>query len=174
LPALDFDSGLPGRIQAQFLAADALRQTWRSLSDYDNWKQVRDGYFLPRIRGVLQFLDQQAAHSPGLAAWKDGYAGVLDRLLQALGGFYAQAAARKTAHIKSALAAADPDWGGDAPLSRLAMRALRSTEGIACVLVGMRREEYVDDVLEELKAPVRQTNRQASWQNLHQLMGNEI
>jgi hypothetical protein len=172
LPALDFDSGLPGRIQAQFLAADALRQTWRSLSDYDNWRQVRDDYFLPRIRGVLQFLDQQAAPSPGLAAWKDGYAGVLDRLLQALGGFYAQAAARKTAQIKSALAAADPDWGGDAPLSRLAMRALRSTEGISCVLVGMRREEYVEDVLAELKAPVRQTNRQASWQKLHQVMGN--
>jgi hypothetical protein len=90
--------------------------------------------------------------------------------LKSLGGFYAQAAAQKTAQIKSALTAADRDWGGDATLSRLAVRSLRSTEGISCVLVGMRRTEYVDDVLAELKTPVAQKSRRASWQELGQLI----
>jgi hypothetical protein len=170
LPELALAPDFASRIQTQLMAAGALRQAWRSLSGYDHWRQVRDDYLLPRIRGVLQFLDQQAVGSPGLAAWKDGYAGALDHLLQALGGFHAQAAARKTAQIKSALADADPDWMGDATLSRLAVRALYSTEGISCVLVGMRREEYVDDVLAELKNPVIQSNRQASWQKLAQLI----
>jgi aryl-alcohol dehydrogenase-like predicted oxidoreductase len=167
LPGLGLDPGLAARAQDLLLSSDALRQAWRSFSGYDHWRQVRDDYLLPRIRGVLEFLDAKAAGPPELAAWKDGYVGALDAALNALGGFHAQAAARKTAQIKSALAAADPDWAGDAALSRRAVRALRSTEGISCVLVGMRRTEYVGDVLAELKTPVRQTNRQASWQKMH-------
>ena len=166
LAELGVDPGLGDRIQAQLSAADALRQAWRSFSGYDHWRQVRDEYLLPRIRGGLEFLEAQAAGSRELAAWKDAYVGALDAALIALGGVHARAAARKTAQIKSALAAADPDWAGDATLSRLAVRALRSTEGISCVLVGMRREEYVDDVLAELKTPVPQECRQASWQML--------
>lgn len=172
LPELDVDPDLASRLQGQLLAAGALRRAWRSLAGYDHWRQVRDDHLLPRVRGVLQFLDQQAAGSPGLAAWKDGYAGALDRTVQALGGFHAQAAARKTAQIKSALAAADPDWSGEVPLSRLALRALRTTEGISCVLVGMRRPEYVDDVLAELNTPVTQKNRQSSWKRFDQLRPN--
>ena len=171
LPELHLESGLASRIQAQFPAADALRQVWRTLSGYDHWREVRDSYLLPRIRGVLEFLDTQSAGARELSAWKDAYAGALDAVLQSLGGFYAKAAARKIGRIKSALAAADPDWGGDAPLSRLAVRALRSTEGVSGVLVGMRRPEYVDDVLAELKTPVAPKNRRDSWQKLDQLTG---
>jgi aryl-alcohol dehydrogenase-like predicted oxidoreductase len=171
LPELHLESGLASRIQAQFLAADALRQSWRALAGYDHWREVRDGYLLPRIQGVLEFLDQHASGSRELSAWKDAYAGALDALLKSLGGFYAQAAAQKTAQIKSALTAADRDWGGEAPLSRLAVRALWSTEGVSCVLVGMRRPEYVDDVLAELKAAVAPKNRRDSWQKLDQLTG---
>lgn len=174
LPDLGVDFNLGARIQAQLLAADALREAWRSFSGYDHWRQVRDDHLLPRIRGVLKFLDAHAAGSRELSAWRDAYTGALDAVFESLGGVHAQAADRRTVQIKSALAAADPDWAGEAPLSRLAVRALRSTEGISCVLVGMRRPEYVDDVLAELKAPVSQTDRQASWQKLHQLIGNEV
>ena len=72
--------------------------------------------------------------------------------------------------ITSTLAAADPDWGGNASLSQLAVRALRSTAGISCVLVGMRRTAYVDDILTELATPVARKDRKASWQKLHQLL----
>ncbi len=70
--------------------------------------------------------------------------------------------------IASALAAADPDWGGDALLSQLAVRALRSTAGISCVLVGMRRTPYVEDILAELATPVARKDRRTSWRKLHQ------
>lgn len=170
LPEISLEPSLGSRVQAQLLAADALRQAWRSFPDYDRWRQVRDEYLLPRIRGVLEFLDTRASGSRGLAAWKDAYISALEGILKALGGFHAQAAIQKTAQIKSSLVTADADWGGDAALSRLAVRALRSTEGVTCVLVGMRRTEYVDDMLAELMTPVVQENRRASWQRLHQLI----
>lgn len=170
LPDLGVDSSMGARIQAQLLAADALRQAWRSFSGYDHWRQVRDDYLLPRIRGVLEFLDAHAAGSRELSAWRDTYTSALEAAFESLGGVHAQAAARETAQIKSALAAADPDWAGEAPLSRLAVRALRLTEGVSCVLVGMRRPKYVKDVLAELNTPVAPKDRQASWQTLAQLM----
>jgi aryl-alcohol dehydrogenase-like predicted oxidoreductase len=170
LPELGVVADFASRIKAQFLAADALRQAWRSFSGYDHWRQVRDDYLLPRLRGVLEFLDAQAAGSRELSAWKDAYAGALDAVLKSLGGFHAPSAVQKAAQIKSALAAADPDWGVEASLSRLAIRALRSTEGVSCVLVGMRQLQYVEDVLAELNNPVVQSNRQASWQKLAQLL----
>jgi aryl-alcohol dehydrogenase-like predicted oxidoreductase len=70
--------------------------------------------------------------------------------------------------ITAALTAADPDWGGNASLSQLAVRALRSTAGISCVLVGMRRTPYVDDILAELATPVARKDRRTSWRKLHQ------
>jgi len=170
LPDLGVDPSLGARIQAQLLAADALREAWRSFSGYDHWRQVRDGYLLPRIRGVLEFLDAHAAGSRELSAWRDTYTSALDATFESLGGVHARATARKTAQIKSALAAADPDWAGDAMLSRQAVRTLRSTEGVSCVLVGMRQMQYVEDVLAELNNPVVQSNRQASWQKLAQLI----
>jgi hypothetical protein len=170
LPELGVESSLGARIQAQLQAADALRQSWRSFSGYDHWRQVRDDYLLPRIRGALKFLDAQAAGSRELSSWRDAYTGALDAAFEALGGIHAQAAARKTAMIKSALAAADPDWSGDASLSRLAVRALYSTAGVACVLVGMRRPDYVEEVLAEMNTPVSSKDRQASWQKLAQLI----
>jgi aryl-alcohol dehydrogenase-like predicted oxidoreductase len=170
LPELGVDPGLASRIQAQLLSADALRQAWRSLPGYDHWRQLRDDYLLPRIRGVLEFLDRHGLGTPAISAWRDAYTGALDAALSALGGFHAQSAVRKAAQIKSALAAADPVWHGNAPLSRLAVRALRSTQGVSCVLVGMRRPEYVEDVLAEIKTPIEPKDRRASWQRFAQLI----
>jgi hypothetical protein len=125
---------------------------------------------LPRIRGVLEFLETRLPGTAAVAAWKDAYLAALDAVLQAVDGFYAESAAERTKTITAALAAADPDWDGNASLSQLAVRALRSTAGISCVLAGMRRTAYVDDILAELATPVARKDRKASWQKLHQLL----
>ncbi|MFO7706885.1 MAG: aldo/keto reductase [Desulfobacterales bacterium] len=86
---------------------------------------------------------------------------------------YAGSAVKQVAAIRSALASADTEWSGDGPLSRLSLRALRSTEGVSCVLIGMRRPAYVEDVLAELDCPIKQRERRESWQNLSRLLRPE-
>jgi hypothetical protein len=54
----------------------------------------------------------------------------------------------------------------------MAIRALRSTAGITTVLVGMRREDYVKDVLEELARPVEKRERTEFWYELQKIRGN--
>lgn len=170
LPEMELDPGLAARVQAQFISADAIRRAWGSLSGHEHWRQVREEYLLPRIRGVLEFLETRLPGTDAAAAWKDAYLAALDSVLHAVDGFYAESAAEKAKTSSSALAAADPDWGGNTSLSQLSVRALRSTAGISCVLVGMRRTSYVDDILTELATPVARKDRKASWQKLHQLL----
>ncbi len=70
------------------------------------------------------------------------------------------------ADIRDKICSIDPEWGKAETLSHIAIRALRSTEGVTTVLVGMRRESYVDDVLAELKRKIEIKNRQSSWKAL--------
>ncbi len=58
------------------------------------------------------------------------------------------------------------DWSGTDNLSQLAIRVLRSTAGISTALVGMRRMNYVQDVMLELERECLQKERQKSWQRL--------
>jgi len=64
------------------------------------------------------------------------------------------------------VAAADPNWAAEGTLSQKALRAVRTTLGVTCTLVGMRRAEYVTDVLVELRRPIEQDTRLESWQKL--------
>jgi hypothetical protein len=64
------------------------------------------------------------------------------------------------------IADCDDDWSLDCPLSQLAIHVLRSTQGISSILVGMRDEAYVSDVMAELSRPIVKLPRQASWQCL--------
>jgi aryl-alcohol dehydrogenase-like predicted oxidoreductase len=68
---------------------------------------------------------------------------------------YAEKAARRVDRIRRVMAAADPDWAAEGTLSQKAVRAIRSSPGVSCVLVGMRCEEYVADVLAELRRPIK-------------------
>jgi hypothetical protein len=173
LPELGLDAALSTRVTSQFLCADALRRAWDTLSGYDHWLQVRNEHILPRVRKILEFLEARLPASPEAVGWKDGHLAALDAALRGVGGYYAESAVKQVAAIRSALASADTEWSGDGPLSRLSLRALRSTEGVSCVLVGMRRPAYVDDVLAELDCPIKLRERRESWQNLSRLLRPE-
>jgi aryl-alcohol dehydrogenase-like predicted oxidoreductase len=67
--------------------------------------------------------------------------------------------------IRYAVNDADREWEKQGTLSQKAIRALRSTTGVSVVLVGMRRDAYVEDVLSELKRPMEQKVRRAAGQD---------
>ena len=166
LPALGLESGIRSRLAVQLQSADALDGCWRALQGYDHWRQVRDDVLLPRIRGVWAYLDAHRALTKPAAAWQKAHTTALEEVLTAIGGRYAPAARQKAARIKKQVTKADPDWAADGSLSQMALRALRSTAGISCVLVGMRREAYVSEVISELQMPVSVADRIGAWSRL--------
>jgi aryl-alcohol dehydrogenase-like predicted oxidoreductase len=93
----------------------------------------------------------------------------LEELLEAVGSRYGEQAAKRSTRIKENLSSVDREWSEAATLSQMAIRALRSTTGITTVLVGMRREAYVMDVLEELGRLVESRERTESWLELKKM-----
>ncbi|HYF02314.1 MAG TPA: hypothetical protein VEC36_02980, partial [Patescibacteria group bacterium] len=56
------------------------------------------------------------------------------------------------------------------PLSQLAVGLLKNTPGVACVLVGARREEYVDDILKVIDNDLPECFKE-EWARLAQVAG---
>jgi aryl-alcohol dehydrogenase-like predicted oxidoreductase len=166
LPQMDVEPGIRSRLEAQLRVADALEGSWQSLQGYDHWRQIRDDILLPRIRGVWAHLEANPAAGRPAAAWQKSSREKLEAVVQAIGGIYAEEARQKVGRIKTLLAQADPDWAAESSLSRLVLRALRSTAEISCVLMGMRREKYVEDVVGELQTPVPIVDRKHAWRRL--------
>ncbi|MCB0015762.1 MAG: hypothetical protein KDE34_27800, partial [Anaerolineales bacterium] len=83
---------------------------------------------------------------------------LVSRYYQAQGAEIAQ-------KLQDAAQQADPAW--EAPtFSQSALRALRSSIGVDCVLVGARQVAYVADVMRELYRPVAREARWESWERL--------
>ncbi len=164
LPSLNIQSGLMVRIREQVAVGDGLKHYWRNFGSYERWRQVKDANFQPRVKGVMDFLAAHTEKNPELADWMVSHARCLKEAYVAVGSIYAEAQCVKLARIKRAISAADPDWQPEGTISQKAFRAVRSTKGVSSVLIGMRKEDYVDDIVEELSRPILQKNRRPSWE----------
>ncbi|MCP4428800.1 MAG: aldo/keto reductase [Chloroflexi bacterium] len=165
LPHIDADEETKKRLQEYLAVGLMLHGRWASFGAYHNWRDVRGQFLLPRLQNGIQFLANQLESAPELTEWINRYVDAANEVLAAVSAFYqAQAAAQGEAMMGTAVLA-NPDWRADT-LSQTAVRALRSTAGIASVLVGMRRQAYVDNILAELKRPVAVDEQSGAWENL--------
>ncbi len=170
LPDVDtIPDGIKVRIKQQACFAESLKHHWRSFGTYERFRQAKDGIFLPRIQGVMDFLRQHTDHSTDLDDWIASHQRIVARALRAVASIYAEDAVALEKKILERIVTADPFWGQSGSLSQMAIRALRSTAGVSTVLVGMRKAAYVEEVLEELRNSGQQTDRTESWGRLASL-----
>jgi aryl-alcohol dehydrogenase-like predicted oxidoreductase len=163
--------GLRIRIKQQGCFAETLKHHWRTFGSYERWREAKDGIFLPRIQGVMDFLLPHAENNPDLAEWMASHEKILDRALRSVASIYADDAVALEKKILNMIGMADDAWARPGTLSQRAIRALVSTAGVSTVLVGMRKEAYVTDVLAELSHPPEQTDRTMAWTRLSQHTG---
>jgi aryl-alcohol dehydrogenase-like predicted oxidoreductase len=169
LPELNLNPSLQARIIEQVSIGETLKQHWNSFGTYDRFKELQSNYFLPRFLGVVQFLSQREDLRKEIPAWIESHQKKFGETFRTVGSTYQEAAAEKSAQIRAMVTSVDEDWAEAASLSQIGLRALRSTLGITTVLIGMRQEAYVADVLEELGHPVEQTENTESWHRLRDI-----
>ena len=145
---------------------------WGGFGTYQNWQEVKTQFILPRSQTAVEFLSNRPDLPAETALWLDGYVEAANILLAALSAFYQEQAAKRTMRIKETAVAADPEWQART-LSQTAVRALRSSAGVSSVLVGMRQQRYVLDILAELERPVVVRDRNGSWQGMGQVVRDE-
>ena len=166
LPQLGLEPAVQSQVMEQLATGTVLKRHWQSFGTYERWQELREYYFSPRVMGVFQFLQQGVPSAEDIFSWMNSHREKLEELLEAVGSRYGEQAAKRSTRIKENLSSVDREWSEAATLSQMAIRALRSTTGITTVLVGMRREAYVMDVLEELGRLVESRERTESWLEL--------
>jgi aryl-alcohol dehydrogenase-like predicted oxidoreductase len=168
LPGLNMVPSLQAQLIEQISIGEILRQHWANFGSYERWQELRSGYFWPRVQAVARLLSQRTDLTEEISTWIDSHREKLGDAFRAVASVYQDEAAKKSVQIKAQVSAVDADWAEALRLSQMAVRALRSTLGITTVLVGMRQESYVEDVLEELGRPVKWKERKESWRRLRE------
>jgi uncharacterized protein YyaL (SSP411 family)/aryl-alcohol dehydrogenase-like predicted oxidoreductase len=137
-----------------FRWADDLRSQDVHVRSLEHWDQLEGQRIVPRISAVLKALDD-ALTGPLAEEWQGWRSRYLPELRRLLESARSRAAARSASSLRAVRAALEPALPDrkTAPLSQLALWTVASTPGVSSVLVGMRREAYVDDAMAVLAWP---------------------
>lgn len=114
-----------------------LSQNTSRLRELDTWRWVKEYQI-----------------TPALTHTSPEYQATLDTLLTAIDSMVEDDAARESKRLQQFLSNRSVKLKSTPRLSQQALRVLWSVPGIDCVLIGMRREAYVDDVIQALQAHV--------------------
>ncbi len=166
LPGFDLTPSVEAQIIERISIGEILQNHWSSLGSYERCQELQSNYFLPRFLGAVQFLYHRKELTEDESILIESHQKKLDEAFAAVTSTYQKAAAEESAKIRALVSSVDKDWGEAASLSQIALRALRSTLGVTTVLAGMRKEAYVEDVLQELGCRVNEADRNESWEKL--------
>lgn len=148
-----------------------LQQYWRDCTSGLHFAQTWAGRYGPLIEEIVENIDELA--TPEAKVWSERYRQQVAGIYAAIECYYRSSDHKRNTAIKHVLASVNPDWAATDTLTQSAIRALRSTEGIDCVLVGMH-EAYRQEVLDELQQPLPASVSDALWSELHDAMKRDV
>lgn len=171
----EFKEGLLKDIALNPQAYDAVKQflslgkhldkQWRGFHSYEEWRDIATTILSPRIHYCFDALRPISNTNKEVYNFLVEYAESADELMEHINNYYSSEANRRATAIHRVLNALIPADLHGASLSQKAVMMDRSVPGVSSVLVGMRTEEYVDDMIFGLQAPELQ-NAEELWSRL--------
>lgn len=148
-------------INESFRVAGALCSSWNKFEGLIHWRDVKRTYLVPRMDAAKRYAEMHDAPDAERMA---AYLRDLNELLTDIEALYA---AEENASLEELREAMADEFGlpMDTPLQHIALHAVRCTEGVDVVLVGMRNVDYVDDVLACYDLP-ETTYHRVTWQRI--------
>lgn len=148
-----------------FSIGKQLNQHWKSFQSFVHFKDILLQLFIPNIELGLSLITQ-VKDDGELETWINHYLQRVNVLSKQISNFYKLKDAVVNDKIIEDLSQLSNSWKEASNLSGIAIRALRSTEGVSCVLVGMRDIRYVEDILSELSKKIDFKNYKHDWKAL--------
>ncbi|MEI8135273.1 MAG: aldo/keto reductase [bacterium] len=131
---------------------EALEGKWDKLPTLDEWRDLLYSVFKPRLQYAFDLLREAAKATPNVFTPLSDYAESMDGLMEHITNYYTSLASERSQQIHDVIDEALPLQYHELSLSQKSILLLRSVEGISSVLVGMRSDDYVDDVIYGLQA----------------------
>ncbi|MDP4199621.1 MAG: aldo/keto reductase [Bacteroidota bacterium] len=135
---------------------------WREFASVEEWQDISQTVLAPRLQYVFDILRPLSKDDEGLYSIMVQYAETADDVFEHISNYYSNRGHARAEKIHAALDSLLPAEDHALSLSQKSVLLVRSVPGVSSVLVGMRSEEYVDDVVFGLQAkPV--PNAEAIW-----------
>lgn len=125
---------------------------WEHLPSFEEWRDLLYTVIKPRIQYAFDLLQDTMKANPEVFDALQDYAEAIDVAMEHITNFYMAKAHDRSAAIHQALGEILPTGYNELSLSQKSILMLRSVKSISSVLVGMRSDDYVDDVIFGLQA----------------------
>lgn len=166
LPQLYIDENAQKNLSGLFSSATYLYKNYDRLGPYWQWIENQARFLTEQLSYAVQLVNDAPDKSKEIVEWLDEYVEKFNRLLGDLTLYYGQKAASEGQSILEKITGNNPQFKKITSLQHLALHLTALTKGVSSVLVGMRRKEYVDDVLAILKTKQVEQYDTSFWINL--------
>ncbi|MEJ2054566.1 MAG: aldo/keto reductase [Calditrichaceae bacterium] len=163
IETFELDTPAKKEIREIFSTGSYLAVNWQKLGPYQLWIESQSRFLTDRINHGMNILTSYPGLNDQQKKWIDLYIDTFNKALDGLTARYRTKAAREIDSLKKVIRGIDEQWDGANKMTHKALRALRTIQGVSCVLSGMRHIDYVNDILAELKEPVDIKVEKQNW-----------
>lgn len=150
-----FSELFTGSKEPEVGAAEMMEQIAPQLQSPAHLEQAVGPYIIEPIRNWMTSAQQEFGRRPEWNDWQMAFVELINGMLDEMGRYVAAQQQETSDAVRRGLVEAAYPASSLEPLSRMAIRVLLSLPGLSSVLVGMRRKEYVEDLMKwPLSAPV--------------------
>jgi len=135
-----------------FAWSEQLREGLTLFQNWAHWDHVKQHVIEPQTEMALHFLREKANGAAAWDLWETHYRSCLAAVMDTLARYHARDAAAASERLSRQLDEAVPELKTSPALSQKALRVLLNISGLHCVLLGMRRPQYVEDGLAALRS----------------------
>lgn len=139
------------KLGSALVAGKMIAENWKNFGSIEHLNDVIENYFIPRINYLYDFFDMNFSGDnntptePREFFYK--YMKEVYRLLNFVTNRYKEKANMRSEFLHSLINEFAGEEFKELTLSQKAVALLNSIDGVDCVLIGARKERYVDDVL---------------------------
>ena len=120
---------------------------------WEHWDYEKEYRIMPQTYDGLDCLDQVMQNDASWKEWTLDFTQTLSKFLDTITSHYESSKSSFSKDLCEKLDAINPSLKSSPTLSGKVLRILSSVPGIDCILLGMRKETYVDDAVMALKEP---------------------
>lgn len=139
-------AGEPMKLAGRGTVTELLLSLMPRLASVAHWDQVASRHVVEPIQAWLSQTQQRYPQDPRWLSWRDRFLESINPALHDVRDYLGARQQYVSDQVRARLLAAGYPRA-ERSLSRMALDVLAGLEGLSCVLVGMRRREYVDDAL---------------------------
>ncbi len=137
--------------QPIFAWAEQLQDGLTLFRDWSHWDHVKQHVIESQTEMALHFLREKAGGAAAWQEWESQYRHTLAAVIDTLSRYHARQAAASSEALARQLDEKVPALKTSPGLSQKALRVLLNIPGLDCVLLGMRRPQYVQDGIAALQ-----------------------